>query len=87
MKSHPYLPLLPLSGISLTESQVSIPDELKICYVNNNMQEFHLPMNLRVLVDIIRKAEVHSYSVMDMRAMSSSLMHRYELPVGINNNI
>jgi len=67
------------SGISLTKSQVNIPDELKICYVNNNMQDFHLPMNLRVLLDIIRKAERYSYSAMDLRIMSSSLMHRYEL--------
>jgi len=66
-------------GISLTKSQVNIPDELKICYINNNMQDFHLPMNLRVLLDIIRKVEKYSYSTMDLRIMSSSLMHRYEL--------
>lgn len=67
-----------LSGISLTESQLRIPDELKECYVNNNMQDFHLPMNMRVLLDIIRKAETYSHATMDIRTMSSSLMHRYE---------
>lgn len=64
-------------GIRLTESQFRIPNELKKCYVNNNMQDFHLPMNIRVLLDIIRKAERHTYTTMDMKTMSSSLMHRY----------
>ncbi|XP_011349315.1 uncharacterized protein LOC105286222 isoform X2 [Ooceraea biroi] len=68
-----------LIRISLTESQVSIPDELKICYVNNNIQDFHLPMNIRVLLDIIRKTERYYYSMMDIRTMSSSLMHRFKL--------
>lgn len=43
------------------------------------MQNFHLPMNMRVLLDIIRKAEKESYATMDVRAMSSSLLHRYKL--------
>lgn len=64
-------------GICLTESQFRIPNELKKCYVNNNIQDFHLPMNIRVLLDIIRKAERHTYTTMDMKTMSSSLMHRY----------
>lgn len=41
------------------------------------MRDFHLPMNMRVLLDIIRKAEAHAYATMDIRAISSSLMHRY----------
>lgn len=64
-------------GIRLTESQFRIPNELKECYVNNNIQDFHLPLNIRVLLDIIRKAEKYFYTTMDMRTMSSSLMHRY----------
>ncbi|KAL6440867.1 hypothetical protein ACFW04_003353 [Cataglyphis niger] len=65
-------------GIHLTESQFRIPDEFKECYVNNNMQDFHLPLNIRVLLDIIRKAEKFSYTTMDMKTMSSSLMHRFK---------
>lgn len=42
------------------------------------MQDFHLPMNIRVLLDIIRKVEKYSYAVMDMKAMSSSILHRCE---------
>ncbi|KAM0732479.1 hypothetical protein ACS0PU_002021 [Formica fusca] len=66
-------------GIRLTESQFRIPNELKECYVNNNIQDFHLPLNIRVLLDIIRKAEKYFYTTMDMRTMSSSLMHRFKL--------
>lgn len=69
---------LPFLGVCLTESHLGIPDELQECYVNNNMQNFHLPMNMRVLLDIIRKAEKDSYATMDIRAMSSSLLHRYK---------
>jgi len=69
--------LLHFLGIRPTESQFRIPNELKKCYVNNNMQDFHLPMNIRVLLDIIRKAEKYTYTTMDMRTISSSLMHRY----------
>lgn len=69
--------------MSPAESQLRIPDELKECYVNNNMRDFHLPMNMRVLLDIIRKAEKYSYAAMDMRIMSSSLMHRYKLPTQV----
>ncbi|XP_071580984.1 uncharacterized protein [Temnothorax nylanderi] len=71
--------LLIFYGISPTESQLRIPDEFKECYVNNNMHDFHLPMNMRVLLDIIRKAETYSYATMDIRTMSSSLMHRFKL--------
>ncbi|XP_011864276.1 PREDICTED: uncharacterized protein LOC105560094 isoform X2 [Vollenhovia emeryi] len=71
--------LLIFHGISWTVSQLRIPDELKECYVNNNMHHFHLPMNMRVLLDIIRKAETYSYTTMDIRTMSSSLIHRFKL--------
>ncbi|XP_039308640.1 uncharacterized protein LOC105198717 isoform X2 [Solenopsis invicta] len=74
-----FIILLTFYGISLTESQLRIPEELKECYVNNNMQHFRLPMNMRVLLDIIRKAEKYSYTTMDMKTMSSSLMHRFKL--------
>ncbi|TGZ52877.1 Uncharacterized protein DBV15_10985 [Temnothorax longispinosus] len=74
-----FIILLIFYGISPTESQLRIPDEFKECYVNNNMHDFHLPMNMRVLLDIIRKAETYSYSTMDIRTMSSSLMHRFKL--------
>ncbi|EFN82873.1 hypothetical protein EAI_07317 [Harpegnathos saltator] len=42
------------------------------------MKNFHLPMNIRVLLDIIRKAEKDSYATMDVKAMSSSLLHRFK---------
>lgn len=67
---------LSFPGVRLIESLLGIPEELQECYVNNNMEAFHLPMNMRVLLDIIRKAEKDSYSTMDIRAMSSSLLHR-----------
>ncbi|XP_014480693.1 PREDICTED: uncharacterized protein LOC106747566 [Dinoponera quadriceps] len=73
-----FIVLLVCYGVRSIESHLSIPDDLKECYVNGNMQNFHLPMNMRVLLDIIRKAEKDSYSTMDIRAMSSSLLHRFK---------
>ncbi|XP_032678685.1 uncharacterized protein LOC116847627 [Odontomachus brunneus] len=70
--------LLICYGVCSTESHFGIPEELQECYMNNSMQNFHLPMNMRVLLDIIRKAEKDSYATMDIRAMSSSLLHRFK---------
>ncbi|XP_024937056.1 uncharacterized protein LOC107264079 isoform X2 [Cephus cinctus] len=42
------------------------------------MEGTQLPMNLRVIVDIVRKAERYSYSSMNMRAMATSLLHRFK---------
>ncbi|XP_012215810.1 uncharacterized protein [Linepithema humile] len=62
----------------LTLVECGIPEELQECYVNANLQDFHLPMNIRVLLDIIRKAEKYSHSTMDIKTLSSSLMHRFK---------
>ncbi|XP_020295729.1 uncharacterized protein LOC109860805 isoform X2 [Pseudomyrmex gracilis] len=73
-----FIILLLCYGISSTNSHNVLYD-LKECYRNNNLHDFRLPMNLRVLLDIIRKAENYTYGAMDLRTMSSSLMHRFKL--------
>ncbi|XP_076632618.1 uncharacterized protein LOC143347391 [Colletes latitarsis] len=59
-------------------SQVSIPEPLRECYRNDVTLNSQLPLNLRIIVDIIRKLEKHSYTTMDMRMLSSSLLHRFK---------
>ncbi|KAK2580344.1 hypothetical protein KPH14_001241 [Odynerus spinipes] len=65
-------------GSYLVYSQISIPEALKECYINRTTGEVLLPLNVRILVDILRKAEAESFTTMDMRTFSSSLLHRFK---------
>lgn len=62
--------------LQLIWSQTTIPKSLRECYRNNAILNPRLPLNLRILVDIIQKMEKQSYSITDMRIMSSSILHR-----------
>ncbi|XP_026668550.1 uncharacterized protein LOC108624121 [Ceratina calcarata] len=64
--------------LQLIWSQSAIPQSLRECYSNNPISNSSLPMNLRVLVDILRKLEKHSDSNVDMRTMTSSILHRFK---------
>lgn len=64
--------------LQLIWSQTSVPKSLRECYRNNATFNPQHPLNLRVLVDIIQKMEKESYSTIDMRLMSSSILHRFK---------
>ncbi|XP_076375423.1 uncharacterized protein LOC117225430 [Megalopta genalis] len=64
--------------LQLTWSQIIIPDQLKECYTNSTAFNSSHPLNLRVLIDIIQKLEKQSHRTMDMRVLSSSLLHRFK---------
>ncbi|XP_068988935.1 uncharacterized protein [Bombus flavifrons] len=64
--------------LQLIWSQTTIPKSLRECYRNNAILNPRLPLNLRILVDIIQKMEKQSYSITDMRIMSSSILHRFK---------
>ncbi|CAL7941711.1 unnamed protein product [Xylocopa violacea] len=64
--------------LQLVWSQATVPESLRECYRGNAMLNLQLPMNLRVLVDIIQKLEKYSYSTTDMKIMSSSILHRFK---------
>ncbi|XP_035730991.1 uncharacterized protein LOC118445508 isoform X1 [Vespa mandarinia] len=59
-------------------SQVTIPETLKECYINRTKNEMLLPLNLRTFIDILRKAETETFTTMDIRTFSSSLLHRFK---------
>ena len=67
--------LLLLLGVCTVISNEAIPPHLRECYMNKTIWDSQLPMSLRVIVDIIQKAERHT--TMSMRAISTSLLHRY----------
>ncbi|KAK0096904.1 hypothetical protein PV326_003925 [Microctonus aethiopoides] len=68
--------------------QTKIPNYLKECYTNETFSETKLPMNLQVLIDIIRKAEKYSQMSIDLRTMTSSLLHRFKFDgIEYNKNI
>ncbi|XP_076168966.1 uncharacterized protein LOC143147535 [Ptiloglossa arizonensis] len=64
--------------LQFTWSQITIPEPLKECYRSNITLNSQLPLNLRIIVDIIQKLEKHSYTTMDLRILSSSLLHRFK---------
>ncbi|XP_034193344.2 uncharacterized protein LOC117610267 isoform X1 [Osmia lignaria lignaria] len=64
--------------LQLTWSQIGIPAALRECYRNNSTLNPKLPLNLRVIIDIIQKMERHSYTTMNMRIMSSAILHRFK---------
>ena len=66
-----------IAGLHFSCSQKNIPEYLRECYENSTIQENRMPMNLRVLIDLIRKAERHSETSMDMRSIAVSLLHRF----------
>ncbi|XP_047356971.1 uncharacterized protein LOC124951919 isoform X2 [Vespa velutina] len=59
-------------------SQVTIPEALKECYINRTKNEILLPLNIRTFIDILRKAEIETFTTMDIRTFSSSLLHRFK---------
>lgn len=63
--------------LQLIWTQTTIPKSLRECYKNNVTLNPPIPLNLRILIDIIQKMEKYSYSTIDMRIMSSSILHRY----------
>lgn len=68
--------------------QTKIPKYLKECYTNETFSKTKLPMNLQVLIDIIRKAEKYSQMSIDLRTMTSSLLHRFKFDgIEYNKNI
>ncbi|XP_017793338.1 PREDICTED: uncharacterized protein LOC108575131 [Habropoda laboriosa] len=68
--------LLVYCELKLIWSQVVIPKSIRECYRNNATFDSPLPLNLRIIVDIIQKMEKHSTT--DMRIMSSSILHRFK---------
>ncbi|XP_046595744.1 uncharacterized protein LOC107225502 isoform X1 [Neodiprion lecontei] len=64
-------------GLVLVNCQTSIPERLEECYRNGSVAGTEIPTNLRVLIDLIQKAEHFSYTRLDMRATTSSLLHRF----------
>ncbi|XP_076648482.1 uncharacterized protein LOC143356564 isoform X2 [Halictus rubicundus] len=64
--------------LQLVWSQITIPEQLKECYTANVAFNSSHPLNLRVLIDIIQKLEKQSYRTMNMRELSSSLLHRFK---------
>lgn len=67
---------LMLGELKLIWSQIAIPKSLRECYRNNATFNPPLPLNLRILVDIIQKLEKHSTT--DIRMMSSSILRRFK---------
>ncbi|KAG7207191.1 hypothetical protein KM043_008876 [Ampulex compressa] len=67
-----------LCELCLVRSQISLPMYLRECYANKTALITRLPMNLQVLVDIVRKVERSSHTTMDLRTISSSLLHRFK---------
>ncbi|KAI4487516.1 hypothetical protein M0804_005665 [Polistes exclamans] len=65
-------------GYCVVYSQVTIPDPLKECYINRTKNEILLPFNIRTFIDILQKAEIETFTTMDMRTFSSSLLHRFK---------
>ncbi|XP_043672144.1 uncharacterized protein LOC122631029 isoform X2 [Vespula pensylvanica] len=65
-------------GYCVVYSQLSIPEALKECYINHTKNEILLPLNIRTFIDILRKAEIETFTTMDMRTFSSALLHRFK---------
>ncbi|XP_043288146.1 uncharacterized protein [Venturia canescens] len=70
--------LLTFWGIFLSRSQTTIPEFLRECYENETFYGPQLPMSLQVVIDIIRKAEKYSANSMNIRTISTSLLHRFK---------
>ncbi|XP_031849277.1 uncharacterized protein LOC116434747 isoform X2 [Nomia melanderi] len=64
--------------LQLAWSQTTIPEYLKECYTGDAAFNSSRPLNLRVVIDIIQKLERQSSKTMDMRVLSSSLLHRFK---------
>lgn len=77
--------LLTFYGVCVVISSKQIPDHLIKCYKNENIWGFQLPLNLRVIVDIIRKIERQSFSTLHMKTLTTSLLRRFKLD-GIHRN-
>ncbi|XP_053999158.1 uncharacterized protein LOC128887365 [Hylaeus anthracinus] len=64
--------------LQFTLSHITIPEPLRECYRSDATLNPQFPLNLRTVVDIIQKLEKHSYASMNMRMLSSSLLHRFK---------
>ena len=70
--------LLVCCEVQVIWAQTAIPESLRECYRSDVTLNPPLPLNLRIIVDIIQKLEKESYTTTDMRIMSSSLLHRFK---------
>ncbi|XP_031784515.1 uncharacterized protein LOC100680378 isoform X1 [Nasonia vitripennis] len=64
---------------SLVEGYRSLPVNLRECYTNNGVFVPDLPLNLQVVLDIIRKIERRTSTSMSMRTLSAALIKRFKL--------
>ncbi|XP_051162873.1 uncharacterized protein LOC127282583 isoform X2 [Leptopilina boulardi] len=72
-------------GICIVISNKQIPDHLIKCYKNENIWDSQLPLNLRVIIDIIRKVERQSFSTSHIKTLTTLLLRRFKLD-GIHHN-
>nr|XP_012151290.1 PREDICTED: uncharacterized protein LOC100883936 isoform X2 [Megachile rotundata] len=74
--------------IRLICSQTSIPESLKECYRTESALNPKLPLNLRIITDIVQKLERHSYGTTNLRTMSSAILHRFKFDgIEYQNNV
>ncbi|XP_012252675.2 uncharacterized protein LOC105684120 isoform X1 [Athalia rosae] len=64
-------------GVLLSNCQVLFPYKLEECYPNGTIEGTQIPTNIRILIDVIQKAERYAHTTLDMRTMSSSLLRRF----------
>ncbi|PNF34288.1 hypothetical protein B7P43_G16548 [Cryptotermes secundus] len=62
-------------------AQTRIPDTLIECYRNQSLRhpENRPPMTIQTFIDIIRKVEKYPRQTMDIKALTTSILHRFRL--------
>lgn len=62
-------------------TQTRIPSSLAECYTNPEIlnRDGRLPMNINMLIELIRKVEDSQGFTQDIRTLSTSLVHRFRL--------
>ncbi|XP_034943326.1 uncharacterized protein [Chelonus insularis] len=66
-------------GSNLVNCQIRrIPQYLEECYLNETFYGPQLPLTLPIFIDIVRKIEAYSHDTMDLRTLTSSMLHRFK---------
>ena len=68
-----------ITGLHFSNGQKNKEVFVEECYKTSTMLENRTPMNLRVLIDLIQKAERHFESSMDMKSIAMSLLKRFTI--------
>ncbi|XP_023246318.1 uncharacterized protein LOC106647810 [Copidosoma floridanum] len=71
--------LATLAGNRVVESQRALPAKLQRCYSNDGRFVPSLPLNLQVVLDVLRKIERQTFTSLTMRTLSTALLKRFKL--------